>query len=93
MTTARPVAPLAVLASIFKTGFVDPVGPTANAFAEPLHTSAHVGGVIAGKKITLVDSATHVRYTLKLVYAGTAPEKVETFTSPARAAAMQTNAP
>jgi len=60
------------------------------------------GGTIAGgkalpvkmgKKITLVDSATHVRYTLKLVYAGTAPEKVETFTSPARAAAMQTNAP
>ena len=60
------------------------------------------GGTIAGakalpvklnKEVTLVDSATKVRYTLKLVYAGTAPEKVETFTSAQPTSATQTNAP
>jgi hypothetical protein len=60
------------------------------------------GGTIAGgkalpvkmnKEVTLVDSATRVRYTLKLVYAGTAPEKVETFTSAQPTTATQTNAP
>lgn len=33
------------------------------------------------KEVTVVDTATGVRYTLKLVYAGTAPETVESFTS------------
>jgi hypothetical protein len=60
------------------------------------------GGTIAGgkalpvklnKQVTLVDSATKTRYTLKLVYAGAAPEKVETFTSAQRASAAQSNAP
>ena len=36
-----------------------------------------------GKQATLVDTATGVRYELKLVYAGTQPEKTEEFTSAA----------
>jgi hypothetical protein len=34
-----------------------------------------------GKQVTLVDTATGVRYELKLVYSGSAPEKTQTFTS------------
>ena len=60
------------------------------------------GGTIAGRKaipvkmskeITLVDSATRVRYTLKLVYAGSAPEKVEIFNSGQPTGATSTTAP
>jgi hypothetical protein len=34
-----------------------------------------------GKKLTLVNSATGVRYVLKLVYTGTQPEVIENFTT------------
>jgi hypothetical protein len=34
-----------------------------------------------GKKVTLVNTATGVRYVLKLVYTGTAPETIESFTT------------
>ena len=34
-----------------------------------------------GKKVTLVNTATGVRYQLKLVYTGTAPETIEGFTT------------
>jgi hypothetical protein len=34
-----------------------------------------------GKKVTLVNTATGVRYVLKLVYTGTAPETIEGFTT------------
>jgi hypothetical protein len=41
-----------------------------------------------GKKLTLVDTATGVRYELKLVYTGTAPEQIEGFsTAPDQSAA------
>jgi hypothetical protein len=36
-----------------------------------------------GKKLTLVDTATGVRYELKLVYTGTEPEKIEGFSTSA----------
>src|SRR4029453_11102754 len=34
-----------------------------------------------GKGVTLINDATGVRYVLKLVYTGTQPEQIETFTS------------
>ncbi len=34
-----------------------------------------------GKKVTLLDTATGVRYELKLVYTGSAPEQIEGFSS------------
>jgi hypothetical protein len=34
-----------------------------------------------GKKVTLVNTATGVRYVLKLVYTGTAPETIQSFTT------------
>jgi hypothetical protein len=46
-----------------------------------------------GKKVTLVNTATGVRYQLKLVYTGTAPETIEGFTTgPAAPAAAGTTA-
>jgi hypothetical protein len=69
------------------------------------HNGAKIGvagGTIGGRKaipvkmskeITLVDSATQVRYTLKLVYAGSAPEKVETFNSGQPSDATSTTTP
>jgi hypothetical protein len=41
----------------------------------------------AGKKLTLVDTATGVRYELKLVYTGTVPEQIEGFSTAAQPAA------
>ncbi len=41
----------------------------------------------AGQKMTLVDTATGVRYELKLVYTGTAPEQIESFSTAAPPAA------
>lgn len=40
-----------------------------------------------GKKLTLLDTATGVRYELKLVYTGTAPEQIEGFSTAAQPAA------
>ena len=34
-----------------------------------------------GKKVTLLDTATGVRYELKLVYTGSAPEQIEGFST------------
>ena len=47
-----------------------------------------------GKKVTLVNTATGVRYVLKLVYTGAQPEVIEGFTTAAnKAAATTTKAP
>lgn len=47
-----------------------------------------------GKKVTLVNTATGVRYVLKLVYTGTQPEVIKGFTTaPANAAATTTTNP
>ena len=47
-----------------------------------------------GKKVTLVNTATGVRYVLKLVYTGSQPEVIEGFTTAANnAAATTTKAP
>ena len=43
-----------------------------------------------GKKVTLVNTATGVRYVLKLVYTGTAPEVIEGFTTTAKTPAGST---
>jgi hypothetical protein len=46
-----------------------------------------------GKKLTLVDTATGVRYELKLVFTGTAPEQIEGFsTTPDQSAAPAADA-
>ena len=47
-----------------------------------------------GKKVTLVNTATGVRYVLKLVYTGAQPEAIEGFTTAAnKSAATTTNGP
>ena len=38
--------------------------------------------LVLGKSLTLVDTATGARYTLKLLYVGSAPEQTAAFTSP-----------
>ena len=50
--------------------------------------------LLRGKKVTLVNTATGVRYVLKLVYTGSQPEVIEGFTTaPAKAAATTTTNP
>jgi len=46
-----------------------------------------------GKKLTLVNSATGERWVLKLVYTGTEPETLETFSTGAAPTVVDASAP
>ena len=70
-------APLFVLVSLKKK--LAKIGVAGGSFDDGQTVTLTVG-----KKMTLVDTATGVRYELKLVYTGSAPEQIESFsTAPA----------
>ena len=69
--------PLFVLTSVKKNSAK--IGVAGGAFDDGQNVT-----LTLGKKVTLVDTATGVRYELKLVYTGSAPEQIEGFsTTPA----------
>ncbi len=70
-------APLFVLVSLKKK--LAKIGVAGGTFDDGQTVTLTVG-----KKMTLVDTATGVRYELKLVYTGSVPEQIESFsTAPA----------
>jgi len=74
-------APLFVLASVKKKQAK--IGVAGGSFDDGQTVTLAIG-----KKVTLVDTATGVRYELKLVYTGATPETIESFsTAPAQPAA------
>ena len=66
--------PTFVLAALAKN--VAKVGVKGGAF-----TSGKTVSLERGKTVTLMDTATGARYVMKLVYVGTQPEKIESFSS------------
>ncbi len=72
--------PLFVLVSLKKK--LAKIGVAGGSFADGQTVT-----LTAGKKLTLVDTATGVRYELKLVYTGAEPEQIEAFSSATQPAA------